>query len=498
MAIMSGAFTWLNRTYNFYPTGNGGCTSGSGLNNGNVMKIADNLQPNRTQTFGYDSLNRVSTAQTQVTSGPDCWGQSFGYDAWANLLSATATLSGCTMTQLSVGVNTQNQINNSGFLYDAAGNLLTDGNNNYTYDAENRITTLNGTAATYTYDAEGQRVNKQTVSNTTGYVYSNGQPIAENASGVWTDYIFAGSRRLASSIGTNENSITNGSFEQGLTNWGTWGTATMVNNTTNAHSGSDYVQISATTGGYSGVNSQTISVKPGDQITFGGWVNLQSGSSTAPGWALVVYNSSLSVITYVASPTPTSSGWTYQSTSYTVPTGGAYVMLYAQVNQPSGSTVIWVDDGFISTGTAYYHADHLGSARVMSDTGGNVIWSATYLPFGQEWNPQATFNHYKFTGKERDSESGLDNFGARYMSSQYGRFMTPDRLVDMHKEDPQSLNLYSYVRNRPLSNTDPTGNFDCSLKDTVCGQAILANFKIREAASVLLDANMFAIPKGGV
>jgi RHS repeat-associated protein len=85
-----------------------------------------------------------------------------------------------------------------------------------------------------------------------------------------------------------------------------------------------------------------------------------------------------------------------------------------------------MDDGFLSTGVAYYHGDHLGSARALTDSGGNVMWSGTFLPFGQEWNPEITVNHYKFTGKERDSESGLDNFGARYDSSQYGRFMTPD------------------------------------------------------------------------
>jgi len=63
------------------------------------------------------------------------------------------------------------------------------------------------------------------------------------------------------------------------------------------------------------------------------------------------------------------------------------------------------------------------------------------------------------TGKERDSESGLDNFGARFNSSQYGRFMGPDPLyIEMHRlVDPQQLNLYSYVRNNPLSLTDPTG-----------------------------------------
>jgi RHS repeat-associated protein len=74
---------------------------------------------------------------------------------------------------------------------------------------------------------------------------------------------------------------------------------------------------------------------------------------------------------------------------------------------------------------------------------------------------------HKFTGKERDSESGLDNFGARYDSSQYGRFMSPDwsgkpQGVPYAKfDDPQSLNLYSYVENNPVSGIDMDGHENC-------------------------------------
>jgi len=54
---------------------------------------------------------------------------------------------------------------------------------------------------------------------------------------------------------------------------------------------------------------------------------------------------------------------------------------------------------------------------------------------------------YKFTGKERDQETGLDYFGARFNSSSMGRFMSPDGpLLDQEASDPQSWNLYSYVR----------------------------------------------------
>jgi RHS repeat-associated protein len=68
-------------------------------------------------------------------------------------------------------------------------------------------------------------------------------------------------------------------------------------------------------------------------------------------------------------------------------------------------------------------------------------------------------SHYRFTGKERDTESGLDYFGARYYASTMGRFMTPDPsgLTFENPYNPQSLNLYSYALNNPLVNTDPSG-----------------------------------------
>ncbi len=86
-----------------------------------------------------------------------------------------------------------------------------------------------------------------------------------------------------------------------------------------------------------------------------------------------------------------------------------------------------------------------------------------------EGTAQHASSIYKFTGKERDSESGLDNFGARYDSSSFGRFMSPDPMFmnDHHLFDPQELNLYSYARNNPLSLTDPTG-LDIWLKG--CGK----------------------------
>jgi len=110
----------------------------------------------------------------------------------------------------------------------------------------------------------------------------------------------------------------------------------------------------------------------------------------------------------------------------------------------------------------FYFSDHLGSHNVVTNASGSSCeQDIDYYPYGgiEQDYCGTVGQHYKFTGKERDSESNLDNFGARYYASFMSRFMTPDDGSDQDAGDPQSWNLYAYVRNNPLSNTDPTGNY---------------------------------------
>jgi len=132
--------------------------SGPGVaNNGSVASVTNNRDSNRTQTYTYDQLNRLKTAEVP-TSAPNPWKQVFGYDNWANLTSITVERG--TAPALSLSVNTQNRITNTGFSYDTAGNLLADNSHTYAYNAENFMASLDSSSTTYTRDGNDRRVQK--------------------------------------------------------------------------------------------------------------------------------------------------------------------------------------------------------------------------------------------------------------------------------------------------------------------------------------------------
>ena len=109
------------------------------------------------------------------------------------------------------------------------------------------------------------------------------------------------------------------------------------------------------------------------------------------------------------------------------------------------------------TEIAYYHADHLGSTNLVTDSAGEIVSETAYYPFGvvrhehlakpTEFDP-----HYRFSDKERDEESGLYYFGARYLAPWLARWVScdPAGAVD-------GLNPYAYVGQQPLSRVDRDG-----------------------------------------
>jgi RHS repeat-associated protein len=161
--------------------------------NGNVNVETNGRDNGRSVTYAYDALNRVTAATSQATSGSDCWGQSFAYDRYANLTTTNVTQ--WTAPMLSLSVNTNNQITNSGFSYDAAGDLTGDGSYTYSWNAEQHLTSAAN--VTYTYDGDLRRVEK---SSGTLYWHSPaGVPLAETDSSGNTlnEYVYLGSARIA-------------------------------------------------------------------------------------------------------------------------------------------------------------------------------------------------------------------------------------------------------------------------------------------------------------
>jgi RHS repeat-associated protein len=120
---------------------------------------------------------------------------------------------------------------------------------------------------------------------------------------------------------------------------------------------------------------------------------------------------------------------------------------------------------------AYVTHDSLGSRRINTDENGAVTSRLDYYPFGEEIpgdgiSARAAGLEYqndsirrRFSGKERDDETSLDYFLARYYSPVLGRFASADPILVSTKQviHPQTWNLYNYVNNNPLAYVDPTG-----------------------------------------
>ncbi len=95
---------------------------------------------------------------------------------------------------------------------------------------------------------------------------------------------------------------------------------------------------------------------------------------------------------------------------------------------------------------------------------------------------------YKFTGKERDSESGLDNFGARYNSSSMGRFMSVDPSREsVSPANPQSWNRYAYALNNPLAYVDRNGLWPTRIHNEII-EAVFGGVLTRHQVALLRAA----------
>ncbi len=126
--------------------------------------------------------------------------------------------------------------------------------------------------------------------------------------------------------------------------------------------------------------------------------------------------------------------------------------LFKEIIQPYESQVNQDEPVF------YYHSDHLGSASYITDDNGNETQHLVYLPFGEDWvdlkyNTSQFETPFKFNGKEKDTETGYNNYGARYYSDYLSIFLSVDPMSDKYPH----LSSYAYCANNPIMLIDPDG-----------------------------------------
>lgn len=493
---LSGA-TLLSHTYCYM-----GCTTGGTANNGNIWGITDTLKATNTQGFTYDSLNRISSF-----SLGNVLNQQYAIDSFGNISSVVG---GTAVTSFDPATNRINNLPCASAVapYDAAGNQLcsTDSNgavSQYSYNADGQISqiALVGYAGspfvTYTYDPNGDRILKNNASGTyTEYIYSGGQPLTElNSNGTWTDYIYADGQKIAKVNSTETRLHTQGTFGSSgqAASWALSGP--VLGYTIQPHDKLVWKQYQTGTarGGIAlGISAPTTWM-------WLNWIAFDADSQmiNSDGYLNVWHNrvvdldsfagSVVSIVDLVTDANTGMGAWNIwykdivlisaNGTTTPIYTGQIGLSLPAwttdnPANQsqtvevatttPSGSALSGSDT------TNYYLDDHLGTTQMELSAGGWPVWEGQFMPFGQEivngaplplGQTDGSSMHYKFTGKERDTESGLDYFGARYYASSMGRFMSADPVIITPERlaNPQQLNLYAYVANNPLRYIDPTG-----------------------------------------
>jgi RHS repeat-associated protein len=398
---------------------------------------------------------------------------------YGNLLQQNVTAGSAPSLNLTVNTG-NNHITNTGFTYDAAGNLTADGTHTYAYNGFNKLASLDSTAATYSYAVDDLRNRKDVGSSYTEYLRVSGNVIAErNSTGDWSDYIFLGSKRIARAedfdralrvYGTNASTGQTTSFyvanAGGLNNYtirsgdklylvqyqnsGSHGGMVLgfTDTTTSRNTVRDlegyYLNDDATQTSYHfrTVDLSSLAGKVINSVAFYEETDTASGA-----WAMTFEH--VSVVSTDGTVHPIYTGQTTSPVSSISQSGGV---------SGTGSTVD-TNRGHGTTPTlttTYFHSDHIGSSRMLTSGNAYPIWQATYLPFGYEYNRQISIDHYKFTGYEHDDESGLENANDRMFSSQLARFTSLDPLSGT-RINPQTLNKYTYGLNNPLKYSDPSG-----------------------------------------
>ncbi len=416
-----------------------------------------------TQFFEYDSLNRLQFANEAS------WKQQYSYDRYGNRTIDQGNTFGVGIPNPYFGVDqSTNRLTPAGgytMHYDAAGNL---DNDNYTgqgqrnFDAENRMTAAssNGQWQSYVYDADGRRVKRVVNGAETWQVYGiGGELIAEyavngNPLSPQKEYGYRNGQLLITATMTA----------------GGWGPAPPFNDNP-LQAGVTTAQARHITELQTAINA----VRSHYNLSAYSW---QYSATTND---YISANPILEMRTALDQALGTPSGGYAGGLASGQPIKAIHIqelrdrILAAWQNGSGGVDLRWMV------------TDQLSTPRMIFDQSGSLATTSRhdYLPFGEELGAgiggrtqQQGYSasdgvRQHFSQKERDNETGLDYFGARYYSSQQGRFTSVDpSRKSILPLNPQSWNRYSYTYNNPLALVDENGKWPTRIHNLIIDNAL--------------------------
>ncbi|MBA4386928.1 MAG: hypothetical protein C0404_03040 [Verrucomicrobia bacterium] len=393
--------------------------------------------------------------------------------------------------------NSQSAVTNRAYLYDANGNMLNIDGLACTWDFKDRLVAVSNVQmqARYMYDYSDRRITKRVIGQTNGltttYVNKSFE-VRENEQPV--KYVWNGNTRVARITGTL-SAVSN--RVQRFTVWPGWNLLSIGVGAADAAA-----QIGVTNGGVEVTSSVVECCYRWLSVTQD-WQQVCMDDPLPAGsvfWLKAATSATLQVCGAYAAPTSVlvRAGGDYArcpgleavAVSSTLPPGvearfygadtlkwqGSYTGDLASVSSVPmfmrPQDAVFVRDvtnlNLALPSTAlqvrFYHQDHLGSSSVLTDGDGRMIEQSAFHPFGARRNHLVSGvagDPFCFAQKERDPESGLQYFEARFLAGHIGRFIRVDP-VDSTSEAhrlrvPQLQNVYAYAANNPLFYGDPDG-----------------------------------------